>query len=83
MRRRTPPSCPRCSRSAAEGVEALYRTLPAVRALREVGYRLEAIPESVALILPVVPLSNPRAADEEALAAILRRAYDGEPISRD
>ncbi|MET4639176.1 maleylacetate reductase [Mycetocola sp. 2940] len=67
--------------SAVEGIEKLYRALPTVRALREVGYQVEAIPESVALILPLVPPSNPRDVDEEALAALLRRAYDGQPVA--
>jgi maleylacetate reductase len=67
--------------SAVEGIEALYRALPTVRALREVGYQLEAIPESAALIMPIVPPSNPRDVDVDALADILRRAYDGQPVA--
>ncbi|WP_368496956.1 maleylacetate reductase [Herbiconiux sp. A18JL235] len=67
--------------SAVEGLERLYASLPVVRALSEVGYSAESIPESASLILPLVPPSNPRRVDEAALEGILRAALEGRAIA--
>ncbi|MFB2579850.1 maleylacetate reductase [Herbiconiux sp. P15] len=67
--------------TAVAGLESLYASLPAVRALAEVGYRAESIAESAELILPLVPPSNPRPVDEAALEGILRAALEGRAIA--
>lgn len=65
------------SESATDGLERLYSRLPATRALAEVGYTAKDIPESVELILPLVPASNPRPVDATGLTRILNAALEG------
>jgi maleylacetate reductase len=65
---------------AAAGLDALYEALPAVRALSEVGYTADRIPESAELILPLVPASNPRPVDQAAIEGILTAALEGRRI---
>jgi maleylacetate reductase len=69
------------SESATVGLERLYSRLPATQALADVGYTAGAIPESVELIMPLVPPSNPRPVDAIALTRILNAALVGAPIA--
>lgn len=66
--------------SAVEGLDSLYASIPATRALADVGYRAESIPESAGLILPLVPPSNPRSVHERDLEGILQAALEGRRI---
>jgi maleylacetate reductase len=61
----------------------LRRTLGAPRALGDYGFSAAGIPEAVERILKVVPASNPAAATEENISALLRAALFGdEPTVR-
>ncbi|PPF71039.1 maleylacetate reductase [Clavibacter michiganensis] len=66
--------------SAVRGLDSLYASIPATRALADVGYRAESIPESAGLILPLVPPSNPRPVRERDLEGILQAALEGRRI---
>jgi maleylacetate reductase len=62
---------------AVEGLNRLRDTLDAPRALKDYGFAEEDIPEAVDLILPVVPVSNPRKPTAENLTGLLRAATAG------
>lgn len=66
---------------ARSGLEALYQALPSTRALSDVGYERSAIPQSVELILPIVPDSNPRSVTPGDLTEVLERAFTGASIA--
>ncbi|WP_411722576.1 maleylacetate reductase [Mycetocola sp.] len=63
--------------SAVEGLEALRQQLSAPTALQDYGFREEDIPEAARLILPAVPLSNPRPVTARNLEELLRAAWEG------
>ncbi|GAA2246880.1 maleylacetate reductase [Herbiconiux moechotypicola] len=65
---------------AVSGLRALYERLPVAGSLAELGYDLAAVPESVELVLPLVPAGNPRAVDRDALTRILTAAWSGDHI---
>ena len=64
-------------------LNSLRRTLGAPTALRDYGFRESDIPEAVERILAVVPASNPAAATEDNITALLQAALAGtEPAVR-
>lgn len=63
--------------SALEGLDRLYNELGAPRALKDFGFTAENIPESVELILEVVPPTNPRPVSSADLTLILTNALHG------
>lgn len=64
-------------------LNSLRRTLGAPTALRDYGFTEADIPEAVERILKVVPASNPAAATDENMSAVLRAALLGdEPTVR-
>lgn len=65
------------SQTALEGLNALRASLEAPRALKGNGFDAADIPEAVSLILPVVPVNNPRTVTAENLAALLTAALHG------
>jgi maleylacetate reductase len=69
--------------SALVGLDQLYNELDAPRALQDFGFASENIPESVELIMEVVPTSNPRPVSSSDLTLILENALVGNsPLSR-
>ncbi len=72
------------SRSAVEGLLALRERVQAPTALRDLGFQESDIARAVAMILPLVPASNPRAVAPEDLTLLLRNAWLGTaPICRE
>ena len=67
----------------AAALQRLAGQLGLPRGLREIGFREEQIAEAARLIEPVVPADNPVPADAEALRALLRRAWAGDPVPED
>jgi maleylacetate reductase len=65
------------SSTALEGLNALRERLDAPRALKDYGFDAADIPEAVSLILPVVPVNNPRTVTAENLTALLTAALHG------
>ena len=65
------------SRSAALGLLALRDSVHAPTALRDFGFSESDIARAVALILPTVPASNPRAVTPDDLTLLLRNAWAG------
>jgi maleylacetate reductase len=63
---------------AGEGLRLLRETLDAPHALQDFGFKAEYIPETVEIILPAIPESNPRKATRENLAALLAAACVGD-----
>lgn len=63
---------------AAQGLFALTERLGVKRALRDIGMPAEGI-ERVVRLTMAAPYWNPRPLDEEALRALLTRAWNGEP----
>lgn len=64
---------------ALEGLSAFTKRLDAPSALKELGMVRENIAEAVQLILPVVPVSNPRPITKQSLTALLTAAQAGTP----
>ncbi|GAA1124752.1 maleylacetate reductase [Nocardioides aquiterrae] len=60
-----------------EGLEALRARLDAPRALRDLGFEEDQIPDAVEAILPSVPESNPARVTPESLERLLRGAWEG------
>lgn len=58
-------------------LDELLGVTAAPRSLHEVGLRAGDIPAAAALILPVVPASNPRAVTQDALESLLGAAWSG------
>ncbi len=65
------------SATALDGLQELRRRTNAPRALREVGFTAEQIPDAVAAILPVVPDTNPTPVTADELTRLLRGAQEG------
>ena len=65
------------SRSAVDGLVALRDSVQAPAALRDFGFRESDIARAAALILPVVPASNPCRVTLADLALLLRNAWAG------
>jgi alcohol dehydrogenase class IV len=63
--------------TALAGLQALRARLGAPRALRDHGFEEAQIPAAVEAILPAVPPSNPTPVTPDALAALLRAAWEG------
>ncbi|WP_241978148.1 maleylacetate reductase [Cryobacterium sp. TMT2-42-4] len=63
--------------TAVEGLLALRDSLHAPTALRDFGFQESDIARAVALILPAVPASNPRAVTPDDLTLLLRNAWSG------
>lgn len=66
--------------SAGGALAALRVELESPSALREVGFRLEDIPEAVEVILPSIPSSNPRPVHRKDLEQLLRAAWAGDDL---
>jgi alcohol dehydrogenase class IV len=62
---------------AIDGLQDLRRELDAPRALRDLGFTEDAIPEAADAILPAVPPGNPRPVTAEDLRGLLRAAWSG------
>lgn len=62
---------------ASGGLDRLYDSVAAPRALSTFGYTAADVPESVELILPLVPPSNPRRVTASDLEHILFAALEG------
>jgi alcohol dehydrogenase class IV len=60
-------------------IDQLYRDAGAPRSLRELGMREQDLDTAVDVILPTIPLSNPRAMGAGELSALLRDAWAGAP----
>ena len=65
------------SGTAIDGLQAFRQELDAPRALRDIGFTQDAIPEAADAILPAVPPSNPRQVTAEDLRRLLRAAWSG------
>ncbi|TFC81455.1 maleylacetate reductase [Cryobacterium cheniae] len=65
------------SRSAVRGLLALRDRVHAPTALRDFGFQESDIARAVALILPAVPVSNPRTVTPDDLTLLLRNAWAG------
>lgn len=65
------------SRTAVKGLNELRRKLDAPTALRDYGFAEADIPAAVALILEVVPPSNPHPVTTENLTELLTAAWAG------
>jgi maleylacetate reductase len=63
----------------AAAVQALAARLGLPRGLRDIGLHEEQLAEAARLIEPVVPADNPVPAGAEALQALLRHAWAGDP----
>lgn len=63
---------------ASEGLCRLRGALDAPRALEDLGFKAEYIPEAVQIILPTIPKSNPRKPTPENLTALLSAALTGD-----
>ncbi|MDR7084288.1 alcohol dehydrogenase class IV [Arthrobacter ginsengisoli] len=63
------------SAGAVTGLQRLYKSLDAPLTLQELGLREDRIAESVDLILPHVPPSNPRSIDAADLERLLHSAW--------
>lgn len=68
--------------TALDGLQALRQELDAPRALRDIGFTEDAIPDAADAILPAVPPSNPRPVTAEDLRALLRAAWSGADPAR-
>ncbi|WP_345750853.1 maleylacetate reductase [Microbacterium rhizophilus] len=68
--------------TALEGLERLYDAVDAPRALSTYGYTAAQIAESVGLIVPSVPASNPRPVTADDLERVLTAALHGRPPLR-
>lgn len=64
--------------SALEGLQRLRGQLSAPTALADYGFTADGIAEAVAVALPAIPASNPRAVTEENLTRLLQAALSGE-----
>ena len=62
---------------AIDGLQDLRRELDAPRALRDLGFTEDAIPEAADAILPAVPPGNPRPVTAGDLRGLLRAAWSG------
>lgn len=62
------------SRDATEALNALYREIDAPRALADIGFTEDGIPEAVERSLKAIPDSTPTAPTEENLTLLLRAA---------
>ncbi|WP_040167388.1 maleylacetate reductase [Microbacterium gorillae] len=65
------------TRTAAEGLDDLRRSVGAPVSLRELGLDAAVLPDAAERILDVVPPSNPRRLDRSALERLLRAAWSG------
>lgn len=63
---------------ASDGLRRLREALDAPRALQDLGFKAEYIPEAVQIILPAIPESNPRKPTQENLTALLSAALIGD-----
>lgn len=66
------------SRDVTEALNALYREIDAPRALADIGFTEDGIPEAVERSLKAIPDSTPTAPTEENLTVLLRAALTGE-----
>ena len=66
------------SRTALEGLQELRERLDAPKALADYGFTADGIAEAVAVLLPLIPASNPRPVTEENLTRLLQAALRGE-----
>lgn len=64
---------------ALEGLSKLTKRLEAPTALKDLGLDRDDIAETVQLILPLIPASNPRQVTEQSLTALLTAAQAGTP----
>ncbi|MBZ6083700.1 maleylacetate reductase [Streptomyces olivaceus] len=67
------------SAGAVEGLAALYAGLGVPASLRDLGMPEEGIAASVDPLLAVVPDHNPTAVTRDALTALVRAAWEGDP----
>lgn len=58
-------------------LNSLYEQLDAPRALKDFGYEEKSIEESIGLILPFVPASNPRQISADLMRELLESAWSG------
>ncbi|MDR7082816.1 maleylacetate reductase [Arthrobacter ginsengisoli] len=63
---------------ALTGLQDLRKRLDAPQALADYGFTADGIAEAAAIILPAVPVSNPRPATTENLTRLLQAALTGE-----
>lgn len=72
------------SGSATAGLDSLLDRVNAPHRLADYGFREEDISAAAGLILPVVPVSNPRRVRHDDLITLLSAAYSGEttPLER-
>lgn len=69
------------SRTALEGLQELRERLDAPKALVDYGFTADGIAEAVAVLLPLIPASNPRQVTEENLTRLLQAALRGEDLA--
>src|SRR5690606_15257838 len=81
-----PPSAPAamqrigqalCSTVPIGALNSLYDQLDAPRALKDFGYEEKSIEESIGLILPFVPASNPRQISADLMRELMESAWSG------
>jgi maleylacetate reductase len=65
---------------AASGLRQLLAELGGPQSLREIGLAERDLRRAAELVLPSVPPSNPRPVDVDALEALLRAAWAGDPV---
>ncbi|PWJ45776.1 maleylacetate reductase [Quadrisphaera granulorum] len=68
---------------AATGLRQLLADLGGPQALRDVGLTERDLRRAAELVLPNVPPSNPRPVDVDALEALLRAAWAGDPVTEE
>ena len=69
------------SSTASDGLADLYQRVGAPRSLAELGMPEAGIERATHAILDVMPVGNPVELTEDNLAALLRRAWKGTPIT--
>lgn len=65
---------------AAAGIYALRKEIDSPMSLKELGFKEENIPVIADIVLPAIPLSNPRPVTRSDLESLLRAAWAGDPI---
>ncbi|MGO4690358.1 maleylacetate reductase [Glaciibacter sp. 2TAF33] len=63
--------------SPGQGLFALGRELGTPRSLHELGFQEADIPAAAEIILPTIPVSNPRPVSKSDLEGLLRAAWEG------
>ncbi|WP_232786689.1 maleylacetate reductase [Mycolicibacterium aurum] len=66
--------------SAAAGLKSLAATTGAPLTLAEIGFPKDKIVEASGRCLEVIPPSNPRPVDLEAVSSLLQAAYEGDAV---